>query len=347
MEDYFFQKKGYDRKRGFDSYSRDANDIIDFYFFKYPELSPKYKRSVPLERKELNAIRDGHNDVWLDTPFEQYIAAFLFAMDKNFEEAERRFCCCIDLLDDTLASSINAVFMKLQLAQLYERMANIEKALGMLLTVYREFKRNKELLAIINNFYASCCISIGLIYIGKRNKRHIAAGLFTQSIGIRLSYRSDYPPQICENYLATAYRYRAVALEENHIDRYIDFKTAYSLRSWLLGSTQDEFTKVEFAALSVDLLHFLISHTYTLKYINKVANRLYKVIFSLNNGSRTNNQKMLTQVSVMLAKFYFLKEEYFKFYKWHALTKELKRNFQLNIDEAFLNSEEIFALIKN
>lgn len=345
MKNHFFQKIGYQKKKGFDSYSKNAGDIISFYYLKHPELSPEYKKPTPLTRTEIDTILTGHSP-GLNTPFEKYIVAFLFAMADRHDEAEKYFLSCIESLDNSLSSAVNTTFIKLQLAQLYERKGDIPRALSTLRKVYFRFNGDAELMGTINNFYASCCVSIGLIYFRAYKNNNIAGNLFARSIHVRLKYRSNYPPLVCENYLATAYRYLAVAYGDKKIDRYVNFKTAYDLRAWLIGKTRDEFTKLEFLNLSVDLIHFLISENYNAKYINKFTNRLFKTIFSLNHDSKKESKNTLVQVGLMVSKYYFIGNDPDKFYKWYTLIKQFKHMFQMEFDESFLNSEEIFLLLK-
>jgi hypothetical protein len=347
MGNYFFEKKGYRRQKGFDSFSKSANDILEFYYTKYPEVDSHYKTIAPLTRAFFEDIVFRDQPAELDTPFEQYILAFLFGMAGKYACAEKSFVHSLELLDDSFASVINSIFILIQLAQLYERMGLFSSALSTLKKVYREFNKNERLFAEVNNFYASCCVSMGLIYFKFYNNINIAGHLFAKSINIRLKFERNYPPQVCENYLSIAYRYKAITYNAKKLDRYLTFKKAFILRAWLLLNTKDEFTKCQFIHLTFDFLRFLISERYAVKYINKMANSVYKAIFSLNRASMAENESLLIQTALMLSKYYYLSDDYLKFFRWYALVKNIKKIFKADLNESFLNSESVYCLLKS
>lgn len=351
MENYFFQTINYHKKKGFDSYSNSTEDIINFYYQKHPELSLEYKETHPLSSSQLfdivnNDLNDTTNLIAIDTSFEKYIIAFLFAMKHNYNAAERYFLSCINSLDDSFSAKVNETFILLQLAQLSERKLDYGKALQTLKKVYRRIKNDKDLIDKINNFYASCCTSIGLLYYKIYKNKPIAGNLFYKAIYLRTKYKEDYPPLICESYLSIVLRYSAETYYLKKQDKYNAYKTAYSLRSMLLTQTNDEYTKVEFINLSLDFLYFLISESYKIKFINKIGNHLYQCIFLLHKNSLSENNTSIIQSATMLSKYYYIENDYMKFYKWYALLKQLKSSYNLSYKEEFLESEEIYQLLK-
>lgn len=351
MKDYFFQTTVYFKKKGFDSYSKTADDIFQFYQDKYPELSPSYKRHRALSHDQLAAIsadsqEDSVKHLVKNYPFESYIAAFIHAMSGNYESAEYYFKNSIALLDDSFPSKVNHVFILLQLAQLYERQEKITLAFKTLKTVYVLIYVDPELTEEINNFYASCCTSIGLLFYRWQKMPGLAGMMFFKAVKLRLNYNTKYPPMILENYLSTVYRYFSECYLSKKSDKYIILKSAYNLRLDLVKHTSDEFTKVEFLHLCSDFLYFLINHNYPLKYINKIQKSAWKVIASFDSNSTLSNAKKIIRMAVMLSKYYYIEEQYDVFFKWYALAKNTKRRYQLPLEVGFLQSEEIYELIK-
>lgn len=355
MKDFFFQVTSYKKEHGFDSYSKDAIDIINFYNQKYPEVSNKYKNVKPLSKSEfLSILQIGENNsknkniglFELRSTFEKYIVAFLWAMNEKYEKAEYYFLDCYNSLDNSFSAKVNKIFILLQIAQLYERMGSFDRALKTLQVVYKTFYYDKELSEEINNFYASCCVSIGLLYYRIYKYQNIAGAFFNKSISLRMKYKQTYPKFVFENYISMAYRYVAQTYYDRTIDKYIYLKQSYILRSMLLNVSNDEFTKKEFSYLSVDFVNFLITNNFKIGYVNKISNNLYKVLALLKSDSKNEMAIYLTNACLVIAKYYYIKNEFYKFYKWYALLKYFKYEYHIDIDESFLGSEKLYSLLK-
>lgn len=354
MKDFFFQIIDYQKKYGFDSYSKNSNDIIEFYYQKYPEVSDKYKSSKPLSKLELSNIIHGHKNIdcanstlyQINTSFEMYIIAFLWAMEKEFDKAIEYFSGCHNSLDNALSSKVNKVFISLQLAQIFEQMGDFNGARKKLFEVYKTLNYNKELGDKVHNFYASCCVSLGLLYYRIYKNENISGFLFWKSIYLRTKYMKRYPPLVFENYLSTVYRYYAQSYFDRNIDKYIFLKQAYVSKCMLLDATNDEFTKLEFSYLAFDFIFFLITNKYNMGYINKIANKLYKAINIMHSNSKNEIADNCTKLCLAISKYYFIKNDYLKFYKWYSLLKHFKNIYHIDIEESFLNSENLYYILK-
>ncbi|MBS7565722.1 hypothetical protein KHS38_15020 [Mucilaginibacter sp. Bleaf8] len=351
MKDYFFQTTAYIKKKGFDSYSKTTDDIFKFYQEKYPELSESYKRNRILSTDQLAKIRDHIHDDEVrnmvgNHSFESYIAAFIHAMSEDYGPAEYYFNNSIALLDNSFASKVNHVFILLQLAQLYERQEKITLAFKTLKAVYVHIYTDPDLIEAINNFYASCCTSIGLLLYRWQKMPCLAGMMFFKAVKLRLNYRDKYPSMILENYLSTVYRYFSECYLLKKSDKYITLKIAYAMRLELVTNTSDEFTKSEFLHLCSDFLLFLINHKYPSKYINKIQRSVWKIVASLDHSTALQNCRKIARTALMLAKYYYIEDQFDTFFRWYALAKNTKRKYQLPLEEHFLQSEEIYELIK-
>ncbi|WP_342327955.1 hypothetical protein [Pedobacter sp. FW305-3-2-15-E-R2A2] len=343
---YFFKSVKHVDKKNFDEYSKTTKQIIDFYYGKHPELDTKYKSKQPLERDVF--VNYQHIKVaQLAFPFEVYCVSFLYAMEESYQMAIESFFRCLEMLDDTIESAINGIFMKLQIAQLYERLRRFDKALETLKEVYTAFVSDKDLVRELNSFFASCCVSIGLLYYRYFSNKNIAGGLFCQSIHLRLKYKSNYPPLVCENYLASAYRFKALTYNIKPIDIYIDFKIASNYRYNLVKQTEDLFNRSDFLHLSYDFLYFLITENYPVKFINKIGKSTFNILVNFDDEELLSCAEISVKLSMVLSKYYLTMEDYKNFFKWYSLQMTVIRKTNSEFDSPDENSQYIYAMLKN
>lgn len=354
-KDFFFQRTDFRKEHGFDSYSQTPDDIIRHYTGKYTELSPIYKRSLPLSILELSEISEKigitelpqlRKKYAINAPFELYILAFMAGLQDYPSVSINYFEKSFDLLDESLPSQINKIFIRLQLAQLYQRQKAYKKSLHLLFVVYRQIHQNDALMDHIHNFFASCCVSLGLLLFHHFGKSKLAGALFTHSIAVRLRYRERYVPSIINNYLSLAYRYIGITYPTDPLNQYLILKEAYRIRKELYLTYTDHFTKEEFTYLSFDFIRFLIKQEYKPGLINKIARMLYKALPDLEYSSQSKMRYDLLNGALVLAKYYYFREDYLLFCRWYAVAKYMNQKFDTKQDVCFLKSEEIYQWLK-
>jgi hypothetical protein len=345
--DLFFYKINYKKNNGFDSYSKSQKDILNFYFEKYPEVSPKYKNEKPLSIDLLNSwINKKIKNINCLMPFEKYIIAFLYAMNDDYLLSKKYFYICYNELDDGFeCSEINRIFILLQIAQLYQRIGEIKESLSILFQIHNKIVITQKLELTIHSFLASCCVSMGLIYLNYYQLNNIANHLFLRSIFLRLKYKDTYDLAVFYNYLTMAYRNFAISYNGKNENKLVFFKSAYKHRKELLNSTNDEFTKKEFLYLSFDYILFLIANRYKQSAINRIVKLAYLIIVLLNDESKYELSKKILTSGVSICKYYYFTENYKYFYKWYSLLKYIKLKFQMDFNEHFLESEKLYNLI--
>lgn len=355
IKDFFFQRTDFRKEHGFDSYSRTPGDIIRHYAGKYTELSPLYKRNAPLSVRELSEITEkvGTTEPQqlaekyaIYAPFELYILAFLAGLQEYHSISIKYFEKTLSLLDESLPSRINKVFIRLQLAQLYQRNKAYKKSFDLLCGVYRQINQDRELMDHIHNFFASCCVSIGLLLYHHFGKSHLAGALFNHSIATRLQYRKRYAPSVVNNYLSLAYRYASTTYPVDPLRQYLMLKEAYRLRKELYLAHTDHFTKEEFTYLSFDFIRFLIKQGHKPGIINKIARMLYNTLPDLAYASQSKMRYDLLNGALVLAKYYYFREDYLLFYKWYAVANYINRKFDTKQEIHFLESEAIYQWLK-
>lgn len=354
MKDFFFQRIDFKKEHGFDSYSQNPRDIIQHYMGKYAELSPRYKRNSPLTLRELTEIAEkvgktGPNQLKeaydINYSFELYILAFLAGLQGFYGCSIHYFEKSFLLLAESSASKINKIFILLQLSQLYQRKKAYKKSLHILFVVYKQISKDRELMDHIHNFFASCCVSIGLLLYHHFGNTRLAGALFNRSIAVRLQYKDRYASSILNNYLSLAYRYASITYHTDPLKQYLLLKEAYRIRKELYLKNHDNFTKEEFAYLSFDFVRFLIQQDYKQALITKIARMLYNDLALLGYGSQNKMRTDILNTALVLAKYYYLREEYILFYKWYAIAKYMNQKFNIKQKLNFLDSEEIYQLL--
>ena len=314
-KNYFFLHEGMQKKEGFDSYSKTIYDIVNFYHRKYPELAPEYKFTHHLTDEQMLSVLDKEQvqcvDInYITKPFECYIFAFLFAMNKDYDVAIDLFNKSIDGLDSSFSSKVNKIFIRLQLAVLYEMNKDLKTSLKILISTYKEISKNEKLMNEIHNFLASCCVSIGLLYNKMYKNNNIAGLFFNKSIILRIRHRHTYPFLIFENYLSTVLRYKAVIYSSSVDDKYYYLNESYNMRLFISENTKDEYSKKELIFTASDLLNLLIINNSSSKKIEKVSRKMYNAIFTLSNDTMKHNVKHIFSSCMMMSKYYYIKCNY-------------------------------------
>lgn len=347
-KDYFFYKKNSNKHNGFDSYSKNTEDILIHYYDKFNEISFDLKCKHPIKADKFYAIIKSINNIKLESykPFEVYTIAFLCAMSSKYNESINCFNLCLHKLDKNKHEyQVNKVFIMLQMAQLHERIHQYKESLSILLKVYKTIKYNNVLFETIHAFYASCCISIGLIYFRIYKKNTIAGWLYVKSLIIRKLYANTYPELVYKNYISSAYRYYALTLMPKK-ESYYFFKESFEIKYYILISTTDEYSKKEFIHLSYDFINYLINNRYNVSYVNKISNKMYLAISNLNKNSTIEINFELCNITLMLSKYYYYLNNIYKFYKWYSLFKHFKNNKNISFEKDFKLGEDVYSLIK-
>lgn len=351
----FFQRINYKKEHSFDSYSQGIDDIIYHYHKKYEELPFIYKRSKPLSLKDLinisKKVGDSDcvnliNEFNINSPFELYIIAFIAGFQGYNLKSIEYFEICSKILDNSTPSAINKIFIQLQIAQLYEREKEYKLSFSILFNVYKVISANCVLMNCINNFFASCCVSLGLLCCQQFSKKSLAGALFLHSTLVRLKYQKNYSHSVFNNYISIVYRYMSSVYYARNLDQYITLKESYCIRYTLLQTTNDNFTKEEFSYLSFDFIRLLINNSYKISLVNKIANRLYKNISVLHYSSQNKLSSEILKIAVVLSKYYYYNNNILCFIKWYSMAKYFLSKFQIEQDIHFLNSEDIFCYLK-
>ncbi|MBW6483584.1 MAG: hypothetical protein K0B10_11065 [Vicingaceae bacterium] len=259
--------------------------LITFYFKKYNEISDKYKRNTPLTSKEFKNIGTISNVESFITkaeirsnPFELFTIAMINFMDNKYKDSLFCFeeCICILAKDNTLNSKINIVFIRLNIASIYQLIGSYNKAIKELLMIIKTFE-NRILLEQSNNLLASAYNRLGGILLNNFQNSNLAYYPFYKSIKLRNEYYNTYPEYVCDNYLSSTYKLFSFC-HENNSDKNYYFKKSIQTRACLLEKFNDEFNSVELFYTYFDYIKFLITKRYTTFLIISKAQLLYKFL---------------------------------------------------------------------
>lgn len=302
--DIFFLQKDFKKKNGFDSYSKNGTDIILHYNLKYNEMSDCMKCQYKLTENDWNLLCLEVLSKAALPPFEMYILAFLFAFKKEYRKSIVVFHKCRDLLPNTMAGNINLVFINLQIAQLLERLEEYRQSLQILISTRRLIWNNNDLFSQVHNFYASCCVSIGLLCFRYFNRPELATANFINSVLIRIRHQSTYSSEVFNHYLSHAYRYIGMMPNCNHQKAYIFMNTAYTMRLELYKLFPDDVTKEDTFHLETDFIVFLIRNRYKVSLINKHSKSLLFLIVELSPYLRKKLLNRIRNIASVLYKYY-------------------------------------------
>lgn len=306
----FFLRKDNIKLNGFDSYSKNSNDILTHYNLKYNELSKDLKSPQQYKLEKWNFIcsqldkGDSEIEKSISTPFELYITAFLLAFNLKYKQSINLFQKCQALLPKTLYGNINFVFINLQIAQLYERLGLYHHAFSILISTREEISKNKELFYHVHNFYASSCVSIGMLCFRNFGATNIAKSCILTSIIIRTKYKHTYMPSVYKHYIAQAYRYIAMMSYDSIEKAYLFLQSSYKIRKELLQIYSDDVTKEEMFHLETDFIIFLISNQFRDSFINSHSRSLLKLIVGFSPKLREQLYSNVRNVASMLYRYY-------------------------------------------
>lgn len=309
-EHIFFLQRNMVKKNGFDSYSKSAQDIINYYNLKYEEIDKRMKAHSKLTMQNWQQIitfvcqKNFDIEKLKLAPFEIYITAFILAFHTQYENAINTFRRCQRSLPNTIYGKINSVFISLQIAQLLERMGDCKSALSVLIRTRMAIQQDQRLFTHIHNFYASCNISIGLLCFRYKKRANIAQFNFLSSILTRNKYKTSYQTDVYKHYIAQANRYIGMMPSMSTGDAYIYMKTAYNLRVELLQTYSDDISREEMFHLETDFIIFLIRNRYKNDLVCKHARALLHLIATLSPKLRNNLQVHIGNIARTLHKFY-------------------------------------------
>lgn len=303
----FFLRENMVKHNGFDSHSKNPQDVITHYKLKYDEIEesmkayPQYtsrKWKYMCEQKVLDASK-----LQLP-PFEAFITAFILSFQGRYKEAIKMHHQCQSLLPDTLDGKINAVFINLQIAQLFERMGNDGQALSLLIKTRATIQRDKSLFAAVHNFYASCCVSIGLLCFRYKKLPSIALSSFITSLLTRIKYKETYSYDVYEHYIAQASRYVGMMPVQSCQDAYAFIRSAYNIRLGLLQRFSDDVTKEEMFQLERDFLIFLIINRYKKDLVIRHSRVLLRLIVDFSPELRRHLSHHIFNIAQTLHRYY-------------------------------------------
>ena len=215
-----------------------------------------------------------------------------------------------------------------------------------LFAVYKKIQLT-ELMQYSNNFFASCCVSMGRLCYHCFSKKELAGGLFFRSIMVRLKYKEKYDTLILNNYLSIAYRYLSITYYSDTENQYIFLREAYRIRGELLSITSDNFSKEEFVYASFDFVQFCIKNNMKKQLIDGVVRKIYRCIVSMNEESKIKLSSFILKGSVELSKYYYCMWYLDAFFKWYAVAKYFKSKYSLVDEIHFLDSELVFKEMRN
>lgn len=239
-------------------------------------------------------------------PFELYIAAFLLAFRKQYRLSIAIFSQCQLLQPDSIHGQINTVFINLQIAQLYHRLKEYRKSLSLLLETRRVIHRDSKLFAIVHNFYASCCMSIGVLCHRYLNNAPIATSCFLTSILVRSKHENTYVHPVYIHYVSRAYRYIAMmhsTIPENAITF---IKSACKMRQELLTIFDDDITQEEMLHFESDYIILLIRNSCKIDTINKRAKSLLQIIVNMPSQLRWELSRYIVSIAQTLFRYYIV-----------------------------------------
>lgn len=309
-KELFFLRENFEKTNGFDSYSKNTKDILAHYSLKYVELPQDMKSPIQYTLEYWNFVYKAFVDKWdevkrlLFSPFEMYTAAFLLAFHMEYEKSIILFCECQKLLPKTLSGQMNYVFINLQVAQLFERIGKDKQAFSILMTTRATIQHDKLLFKYVHNFYASCCVSIGLLCYRYKSNPQIATSCLLTSTLIRSKYKSSYSSAVYKHYLAHAYRYVGMMSCLPHRRAYIFLQASYKMRSELLQTFSDDITKEEMFHLESDFIIFLIRNQYKTSLIDRHAKALQRLISEFSSELRQDLLPQIKNISNTLHRFY-------------------------------------------
>lgn len=306
----FFLHEKYVKKNGFDSYSKGPRDIILHYDLKYGELADNMKAPTPFTADRWKTICTSINNDICNIfklqlpPFEMYIAAFLLAFRKDYKNAIILFRRCQTLLPKTIYGQINFVFMNLQIAQLLERLGKNRQALSVLINTRALIHHDNKLFNQIHNFYASCCVSIGILCYREIKAPQIATSCFLTSTLIRSKYESTYTPSVYKHYIAHAYRFAGMMPCLTPTAAYAYMKEAYCLRTELYKGFSDDVTNEEMFHMETDFIIFLIRNHFKTGLINLHSKSLLRLIAALSPQLRNHLSPNINNIATTLYRYY-------------------------------------------
>lgn len=324
-KELFFLREKTEKINGFDSYSKSTKDILMHYSLKYTELPQDMKSPIQYTSEHWNFICNTFVDKWdeikrlLLSPFEMYITAFLLAFHMEYEKSIILFRECQELLPKTLSGQMNYIFINLQIAQLFERIGKDKQAFSVLMITRATIQNNKVLFQYVHNFYASCCVSIGLLCFRYKNNPQIATSCLLTSTLIRSKYKSSYSPAVYKHYLAHAYRYVGMMSCLPHQKAYIFLQTSYNMRLELLQTFSDDITKEEMFHLESDFIIFLICNQYKNSLINRHAKALKCLIIEFSPDLKQYLLPQIKNIYNTLYRYYNILHMEDKAKKWQCI----------------------------
>ncbi|GAA4182788.1 hypothetical protein [Sphingobacterium ginsenosidimutans] len=306
----FFALSKRQEKKDFDSYSKNENDIYNFYLSKVIELPRIFKQT---DIFELSTFRFYDEDLGnintlllnrrLNSSFELYISSFVSFINKQYLIANYLFHQVLKHLKmmTDIGTYVNVQFIKLQISQCFDLNGDRRSSLRYLLDVVRGFSQNHLLLLHANNLLASTYMRIGVYCERVYNNYGLAHYTTFKSCYLRDLFREKYPNLVCEQYLATAFRLYAKTWTKS-VDQYYWFSKSLQQRMLVLQGTNDNFNKAELMFLLFDFCRFLILNKYKIAIINSKAKLLLKIFCAMEPQSRLEYALAASQYSMMISK---------------------------------------------
>lgn len=327
VKQLFFQRCNYKKLAGFNSYSKGHKDILIHYNLKYPELPTKTKMLNAYSMDQWNELISNISTPRIMKqcqkfpPFEMFIVSFLFAFSAKYNDAIELFRRCQSKLCKSLSDDITRIFIDLQIAQLYERLREDRKALQLLKNVYKKIQDDKILYRHINNFLASCCVSIGLLCYRHVGNPKLASSFFLSSVIIRTNNVTSYAVDTYKHYLSQAFRYIGMMPYFSPQDSYIFLKRSYSIKIELYESTADEVIQTELFHLMVDFIIFLIQNQFKTSIINRISRRMLLLIYDLPVELKIDLAPYIVNISHTLFRYYEIIHIHRKSVPWLSIIK--------------------------
>src|SRR5690606_3418876 len=351
----FFALSNPNEKKNFDSYSKDETDIYNFYKSKLSEISVSYRQPTIFE---LNTLRFSDNDLEkidslisdrrINNSFELYICSFIAFINKQYLTANCLFNKVFNLLKERndIASQINIQFIKLQISQCYDLQGDNSSSLKNLLNIIKEYSRNHLLMLHADNLLASTYMRIGVYCERVYNNYGLAHYTTFRSFYLRDLFKEKYPPLVCEQYLATAYRLFAKTCPHD-VDQYYWFSKSLQQRRFVLSRANDNFNRVELMFLLFDFCRFLILYRYKTALFKAKLRMLLKTFCEFEMKVRLEHALIASQYSLMITR-YLISVRDAMFVKWLYVSGYFVQHIDdSQVIDSFLNlkknTEKFFA----
>lgn len=337
IKQLFFQRSDYKKTDGFNSYSKDHDDILKHYKLKYPELSASVKAIHPYSQKLWDDLihKIPSSDIvrlcQTFPPFELFIASFLFAFSKEYNCAIKLFKSCQSKLHNSLSDKIIKIFIDLQIAQLYERLGIHRKALLLLKKVYKKIHSDNTLYRHTNNFFASCCVSIGLLCCRYMNNSKLAASFFLTSTITRSNNFTFYSAETYKHYISQAFRYIGMMPYFSPQDSYIFLKSSYQMTLELYRFSADKVIQSELFHLMKDFILFLICNQFKIDLINSISKKMLLLISNLSTDLKKELTIYIITISQTLFRYYKILNIPRKAILWRCIMRYFE-HYALNND---------------